>query len=69
MKKVLLLLILGVSLTSCKKKPCWECRAIHFGNPSDISTTVCDKTEEEIRQYEKNDSSIGGDIVTKCTKK
>lgn len=72
MKKVLLLLILGGSLLSCKKKPCWECeRTEHSDQTTTTSASVCDKTEEEIKQYEKDNSTIIGNaiILTKCTKK
>lgn len=72
MKKVLLLLILGGSLISCKKKPCWECLTKDYDKPSTPTTsTVCDKTEEEIRQYEKDKAAQDDNngIVVTCTNK
>jgi hypothetical protein len=53
MKKILLLGLLSIISFSCSdedEKFCWECQIIGGGNFD--KETVCDKTEEEIRDYE-----------------
>jgi hypothetical protein len=60
-KKLLLLLALIAIYTSCKKKDCWTCTAEETGGAATIlpgsksvtDSTVCDKSEEEIRKYEQ----------------
>ena len=65
MKKTLFLIFLvSASLTACKKKNCWKCTTKEVGGAATIlpgsqatsKSTVCDKTEEEIRQWEKDNT-------------
>ena len=62
MKKLALPLLLLIALgVSCKKKDCWKCTAEEVGGAATIlpgsksvtDSTICGKTEEEIRKYEQ----------------
>ena len=70
MKQLLILTItiLAFSFTSCNQKHCWNCTITYENSPQfpDINgdpgtgkkiLKVCDKTKDEIEQYE-NDNSI-----------
>jgi hypothetical protein len=58
MKKIAVLLIITLISASCQKKYCWKCTISSQANggagSSKTTTTVCDKTESEIRDYEKS---------------
>lgn len=90
MKKTLLLLGFAALLASCSKdkkddaKHCWTCKVAvtytpDMGANSTIDQEVCDRTEAEIRQYEKagtvsqtvnnNGMTITQSAVTTCTQK
>ena len=72
---VFLVLTAGV-IQSCKKEYCWRCETqstITFINNPTPSTSltedqVCNKTAEEIEEYEKNNTNVtqstsGGQVV------
>lgn len=79
--KACLIIIAVVFSFSCKKEPstyCWECvsqRHSLAGGPSTIRNTFCDKTEAEIKQYERDNNFQRGSptdiltVVTTCTRK
>jgi hypothetical protein len=60
-QRIFLIMITLVSFTACKKKDCWKCTAEEVGGAASIlpgsksvsDSTVCGKTEEEIRKYEQ----------------
>ncbi len=63
MKKIRLLSLLAASVllfSACQKKYCWQCNTYVIGskglgsNKNPIKSTVCDKTEKQIRQYEQD---------------
>lgn len=66
MKKILLVALLGLFMMGCKKQAdptfCWQCTMyklnsagyLDFTNP--IKSEQCDKTEVEIRSYEKDNT-------------
>jgi hypothetical protein len=55
--RTLLSLATLLFLTSCEKKYCWNCTIMSQSNGgvnySQTTNTVCDKTETEIKDYEK----------------
>jgi hypothetical protein len=57
------IILLTLITASCEKKQCWQCTLTQTtygaGNqsPVTVNNTVCDKTEKEIRDYEKGASS------------
>lgn len=61
MKKFILPLLIISFGASCKKKDCWKCTAEEVGGAASIlpgsksvtDSTICGKTEEEIRKYEQ----------------
>ena len=62
MKKNMFPLLLIIALCgACKKKDCWKCTAEEVGGAASIlpgsksvtDSTVCGKSEEEIRKYEQ----------------
>ncbi len=68
MKKLILFSFLAVaSMSACKKKDCWKCTIEETGGAATIlpgsksvtDSTVCDKSEEEIRKYE---AEVTGDF-------
>lgn len=70
-----MMLIALVSLTSCKKKYCYQCSivsTIKGGGANSIGTsqaTYCDKTQDEINQIQKDGTRTataisGGVVVT-----
>lgn len=60
-KSLLLIFVVSVSLIACKKKDCWKCTAEEKGGAATIlpgsksvtDSTICGKTEEEIRKHEQ----------------
>lgn len=78
MKKIAVLIIITLISTSCQKKYCWKCTISSQANgglsSSTTTTTVCDKTESEIRDYEKaatmitSSSGITVNTSTRCQK-
>lgn len=76
MKKILLTILIIAGLSCTKDKSyCWKCTTKVIYSPSSIggsgtsNNTVCDKTQEEIDNYEKagtrtSTSSSGGITVT-----
>ncbi len=78
MKKIAVILRITLISTSCQKKYCWKCTISSQANgglsSSTTTTTVCDKTESEIRDYEKaatmitSSSGITVNTSTRCQK-
>jgi hypothetical protein len=58
MIRVIAAAVLMCTLLSCQKQYCWKCQTTTVVSPTgDVShsnANVCDKTEKEIRQYEKD---------------
>ena len=71
MKKLLFVIAL-VALFSCEKEPiyCWQCNKEIFTDRTYSShvTMTCDKTESEIRDFEKSGTRDlnGASIVITC---
>lgn len=63
--KKLAILLLSLFLLSCSKeidnKFCWECRK--YNSTVNITTTVCDKTEVEISEWERKEELRSWDSV------
>jgi hypothetical protein len=57
MKNKSLFLLIALAISSCEKKYCWKCTVMSQSNGgvnySQTTTNVCDKTESEIKDYEK----------------
>jgi hypothetical protein len=78
MKKIAVIIIITLISTSCQKKYCWKCTISSQANgglsSSTTTTTVCDKAESEIRDYEKaatmitSSSGITVNTSTRCQK-
>jgi hypothetical protein len=82
MIRVIAAAVLMCTLLSCQKQYCWKCQTTTVVSPTgDVShsnANVCDKTEKEIRQYEKDHTTqktgnSGGqtvmlNIITSCNK-
>ena len=78
--QIVILVALAISATSCKKKYCWKCRTTTYISPSGgqqpsvTNNVVCDKTESDIKDYQKaaTTSSRSGNVtvnvVTACGK-
>lgn len=83
--KILALIIICIAFNSCAKEYCWKCTTTvrYYAGSSTPSTgesslQVCDKTQDEIRKYEQDNSGSkqgrsGNVVVTiittvKCTK-
>ena len=71
MKKLLFILSL-IALMSCEKPPeyCWQCNKERFAPNAYASTVqiICDKTEDEIRDFEKQQTRdlSGVTVVMTC---
>ena len=66
MKNLLSAICIGMMLISCSKgKQCWKC---HYDSPNgQVKNTVCDKTEDEIRELERIWSTTAQPL--KCRRK
>lgn len=67
MKKLILILVALLLITSCEKKYCWDCTTFIsikyiYGTFRSYFTSdnvvLCDHTEEEISEYEKRNTSV-----------
>lgn len=59
---ITILILIGLFQVSCKKEKeyCWDC-GINYGSSIPISyDTICDKTEEEINQWMKEQMQVPG---------
>ena len=64
MKKLLLVFVAAITLISCtkQKQQCWQCTMASWSTQNHRDTTkstheYCGKTEDEIRQYEKDNTT------------
>lgn len=68
MKKIAILMILAVSLSSCKKEKTWQCTTIvhNFNGTTTILTTTIKGTEDDKNKWLQMSNSVSPNRHSEC---